>query len=328
MTSLLAEWSTGLIAPDCISNIGSPRLNPAAARGLVELHEQPSPLELVGLPQLMQRTVGRADVAVGLIDGPVATDHPDLKGMDIKIVLGQQPGCSRSSAACAHGTFVAGVLSARRESAAPAICPGCTLFLRPIFAESSEAATQIPSATPGQLATALIETAHAGARIVNISAAIAGASTARQKRLEDALDLCRRWGVIVVAAAGNQARVGATAITGHPWVIPVVAYDRRGRPTDSSNLGKSIGRSGLGAPGDAVTSLAPPDGIVTSGGTSVAAPFVTGTIALLWSEFPWARASELRLAVVRAAGSQRHSVVPPLLDAWAAYQFMAHRQRG
>jgi subtilisin family serine protease len=178
------------------------------------------------------------------------------------------------------------------------------------------------------LATALIETAHGGARIVNISAAIVGASTARQTRLEDALDLCRRRGVIVVAAAGNQARVGATAITRHPWVIPVAAYDRGGRPSDLSNLGGSIGRRGLGAPGDAVTSLAPPDGIVTSGGTSVAAPFVTGAMALLWSEFPRATASELRLAVTHAAGSRRHSVIPPLLDAWATYQFIAHRQRG
>jgi hypothetical protein len=31
---------------------------------------------------------------------------------------------------------------------------------------------------------------------------------------------------IRVTAAGNQALVGSTALTGHPWVIPVVACDR------------------------------------------------------------------------------------------------------
>jgi hypothetical protein len=36
------------------------------------------PLELVNLNPLMDRTSGRWDTAVGLIDGPVATDHPDL----------------------------------------------------------------------------------------------------------------------------------------------------------------------------------------------------------------------------------------------------------
>ncbi|OKH51474.1 hypothetical protein NIES2101_17990 [Calothrix sp. HK-06] len=54
-----------------------------------------------------------------------------------------------------------------------------------------------------------------------------------------------------------------------------------------------------------------------------AAPFVTGTIALLWSEFPTAEAIEVKLAVTQAYAGKRKTVVPPLLDAWAAYQVMA-----
>jgi len=276
----------------------------------------------------MQRTAGRADVAVGLIDGPVASGHPDLEGAHIKVVSGYGPSCFQSSPACGHGTFVIGILSAKRGSAAPGICPGCTLILRPIFPERAEPTIHPPSAAPDELAKAIIEAVDAGARILNLSAALAGSSTARQERLEDALDVCRRRGVIVVAAAGNQAKVGGTAITRHPWVIPVTAYDRRGRPSGVSNLGGSIGRHGLGAPGEAVRSLAPPDGTVVSGGTSVAAPFVSGAIALLWSEFPSATASDIWLAVTQSAGFVRRSVVPPLLDAWAAYHYIASRQRG
>jgi subtilisin family serine protease len=65
---------------------------------------------------------------------------------------------------------------------------------------------------------------------------------------------------------------------------------------------------------------------VILGGTSAAAPFVTGAIALLWSEFPTATAAELKFAVTQAHGSRR-GIVPPLLDAWTAYAALA-RARG
>ena len=92
-----------------------------------------------------------------------------------------------------------------------------------------------------------------------------------------------------------------------------------------SNLGSSIARRGLMAPGDAVTSLGTNGKPVTSGGTSAAAPFVTGAIALLWSMFPEARPAEVK-SVVTGAGVRRATVVPPLLDAWAAYQLMGNRR--
>ena len=89
-----------------------------------------------------------------------------------------------------------------------------------------------------------------------------------------------------------------------------------------SNLGSSVGRRGLGAPGDGVTSLGPEGKPLTQGGTSAAAPFVTGAVALLWSEFPNATAAEIKLAIIQASGTRRTTVVPPLLDAWRAYQFI------
>jgi subtilisin family serine protease len=128
--------------------------------------------------------------------------------------------------------------------------------------------------------------------------------------------------VIVIVAAGNQGTLGSTAITRHPWVIPVVAYDLQGKPMGHSNLGSSIGRRGLGAPGDKITSLGVAGKPLTLGGTSTAAPFVTGAIALLWSEFPTATAAKVKYAATQASVPRRTTVVPPLLDAWAAYQTM------
>ncbi|MCA1677201.1 MAG: hypothetical protein LC799_35175 [Actinobacteria bacterium] len=73
-------------------------------------------LRLVHLSPLMERTAGSADVVIGLIDGPVVLDHPDLPGDNMREVPGaRSAACGRTdTAACSHGTAVAGILSARR----------------------------------------------------------------------------------------------------------------------------------------------------------------------------------------------------------------------
>jgi subtilisin family serine protease len=283
-------------------------------------------LDLVGLPALMARTSGRPEIAIGLIDGPVALDHPDLAAENIREVPGDLPAACADAgdAACAHGTFGAGILLARRGSPAPAICPDCALLIRPIFAEAPINGEEMPSATAEELSRAIFDVIDAGARVINLSVALQGASPRGERGLREALDFALRRGVVVVAAAGNQGSIGSSVITGHPWVIPVVAYDRRGRPMDLSNLGASIGRRGLGAPGEAITSLGTSTEPITMGGTSAATPFVTGAVALIWSEFPSATAAEVRSAVIWAAAPRRTSIVPPLLNAWAGYRAMSN----
>ena len=126
----------------------------------------------------------------------------------------------------------------------------------------------------------------------------------------------------MVAAAGNQGNVGASAITRHPWVIPVVACDLRGTPISYTNLGNSIGRRGLSAPGFDITSLGTGGQPLTLRGTSAAAPFVTGALALLFSEFPNASAAEVKHALLQGPALRRPGVVPALLDAWAGYRVL------
>ena len=282
------------------------------------------PLDLVRLTPLMSRSEGRRDVKVALIDGPVALGHPDLNQSRIQELLTPVHGSCSSldSVACMHGTFVAGMLIARRGHAAPAICPDCTLLLRPIFPEHPNGSRSMPSATPSELASAINDSIRAGANVINLSAAITESSSTGERDLHAALDHAAHRSVLVVAAAGNQGRVGSSVITAHPWVIPVVACDSKGRPTAESNLGSSIGRHGLAAPGENIVSLSGDGKTQTTTGTSAAAPFVTGTIALLLSEFPRATASQIKLAL---AGKRRHrrTITPPLLDAWAAYEAMS-----
>ncbi len=273
----------------------------------------------------MSRSQGRAAVVIALIDGPVALDHPDLAESRIKeIPAGRSASCLlRDSVACMHGTFVAGMLVARRGSQAPAICPACTLVVRPIFTENSNGKRPMPSASPQELAVAISDAIAAGANVINLSAALAQPSARGERELEQALDYAAQRGVLVVAAAGNQGTVGSSAITRHPWVIPVTGCDLQGRPMSGSNLGSSIGRRGLAAPGENIVSLGADGTPQTSAGTSAAAPFVTGAIALLWSEFPSASAARIKLAVTQAGNRTRTVIVPPVLDAWTAYEAMS-----
>jgi subtilisin family serine protease len=161
-------------------------------------------LELVKLSPLIALTTGRTEVTVGLIDGPVAIGHADLESKNIRELPAADGGsCAvSSSAACKHGTFVVGILVAKRGSAAPAICPGCTLLVRPIFRETNSGNGQVPSATPQELASAIVETIDAGARILNLSAALAQPSVKRRRRIAVCSGLCgaarryrcrRRW---------------------------------------------------------------------------------------------------------------------------------------
>ena len=143
----------------------------------------------------MERTSGRPEIGVGLIDGPVATGHPDLAGANIREVSGQKSGCDQaSSAACLHGTYIAGVLCAKRDSIAPAICPQCTILVRPIFAEAVEGMDQMPSATPEELAGAILDCIEAGARVLNLSVALSHPSRAWRAPIGRSPGLCRPAG--------------------------------------------------------------------------------------------------------------------------------------
>jgi subtilisin family serine protease len=290
------------------------------------------PFELVRLSPLMKLSRGRKEVVVGLLDGPVAPaigSFAEVRTLPLFDQRAERSGCGAgdgrcrqpTSPACRHGTSVAGLLVADRNVAA--ICPDCTLLIRPVFTETPGGASRPPSAMPQQVSAAVIECVEGGACLLNLSAAIAYPTTRDECDLRDALDYAAGHGSIVVAAAGNQAAVGSTTITRHPWVIPVVAYSSDGKPAKFSNLASSIGRRGLGAPGERVISISPEGEPVAGTGTSFATAFVTGAIALLWSLFPDATAGEVKRAVTIGDGRQRTSVAPPLLDALRAYHVLA-----
>lgn len=277
--------------------------------------------ELIGLGELMRGGGGQARVRIAVIDGPARLRGLGLEGKALLIEPGGRSGaatCDTDAEACAHGTFVAGLLCGRDVSP-PSICPGCTLMLRPIFGDHpSSPAAPTPAATPEDLARAVVDAVDAGAHVLNLSAGLAVPSSNVLRSVYGAIDYAARRGVLIVAAAGNQGLVAGSCLTQHPWVIPVVACDGGGYPLVSSNLSPAVARRGVAAPGDGYEYVDATGRRNRLAGTSAAAPWVTGTLALLLSFFPNATAAAVRHAILGARKRGQGPLVP-VLDARAAY---------
>jgi subtilisin family serine protease len=288
------------------------------------------PLKQTRLEMLMSLSAGNPNIIIGLIDGPVDFSHPAFQESKITTIKNSQfAACKNASdIACAHGTFIAGILCSKRGLAAPAICPDCEIILNPIFQQDingdiSKSDIIIPSVTPEQLSDAIVETIDAGAHIINLSLGLSTSSLVVYDKLQQAYDYALQKGVIIVAAAGNQGNIGNISSINHQWLVPVSACDENGRLDPMSNFGPSIRSRGLMAPGVNIKSTYPGGQCTSMSGTSFAAPFVTGCVALLWSIFGNYTAASIIYSVITAASSaRRRSVIPPLLNAQAAWELL------
>jgi subtilisin family serine protease len=283
------------------------------------------PLSQIRLYALMNISSGSPNISVGVIDGPVDFNHPAFHESKIKAVKDSQLGACKiaSSVACTHGTFVAGILSAKRGLSAPAICPNCQIILYPIFREDETNNTRndpFSSATPEELSNAIIETIDAGARVINLSLGLSTSSLTVYDELQQAYDYALQKSVIIVVAAGNQGNIGNISLINHQWLIPVAACDENNLLDPMSNFGPSIGNRGLMAPGMNIRSTYPGGQYTNMSGTSFAAPFVTGAIALLWSIFPSATAGAIIHSITRSALFKRRSIIPSLLNVETAWK--------
>lgn len=283
-----------------------------------------SAFELVHLDRLMAKTRGRPEVRIGLIDGVIEAEHPALRGARIEsLVAAGQSRCRVSdSVGCQHGTFMAGIFVATGEMGIGGICPEATVISLPVFSDHTPTRS-VPSVKPEAVAEAIHRLVDARTDVINLSVGIAAGSL---RHVPDVFDACVRAqekNTLIVAAAGNQSRVGPVWLFSHEWVIPVASCLSDGTIDLRSNLGPSIGRRGLSAP-SGIRGAIPPDRVGTMEGSSVATAFVTGTLALLKSIYPQLRAGSLRNAVLLEPRRWR-SIVPPLLDAGKSLDYLRSR---
>lgn len=142
-----------------------------------------------------------------------------------------------------------------------------------------------------------------GARILNNSWGGRGKSHA----LEAAIQRCAEENILFVASAGN-ANVDIDVQPHYPAAYPnrniisVAAHNRKDEPAFFTNRG--FKKVDISAPGVDIHSAAFFSDTATKrlSGTSMAAPFVSGILALLDAEFPGAEAHQLMNRLYRGAG--------------------------
>jgi len=127
------------------------------------------------------------------------------------------------------------------------------------------------------LAEAIYYAVDQGAQVINLSLG----SVDEPRVVAEAIDEALGQGVIVTAAAGNTGQATPEYPASHIGVLSVAATNANDQKSDFSNYGATVR---ISAPGTKIVSAFPGGGRRAWSGTSMAAPWVAGTAALLLSD--------------------------------------------
>ncbi len=194
-----------------------------------------------------------------------------------------------------HGTHVAGIVAAQagNGTGGSGLAPKARIMVVKVLDSNRSGNSTV-------LARGIRYAVDEGAKILNVS--INGDSTTSD--LTEALRYATQKGATVVASAGNNSRnldlsPSYPASSSEPSVLSVAASDEGGGLLGFSNTG--LNSVDLAAPGDAILSTAMGSGYENRSGTSMAAPFVAGALALLESARPDLSQPDLRSALLSTA---------------------------
>ncbi len=163
-----------------------------------------------------------------------------------------------------HGTSVASIIGGQNPQA-PGVAPGARLLdIRVADAEGY--------AVGSSLAQGIITATNLGANVINISLGGYGTSGL----LEQALGYAFQRGVVVVAAAGNDAYGQLAIPAAYQDVLSVGSVDANNRQAYFSNAGAGLD---LAAPGVGVVSAWETNKIALVSGTSQSSALVAGAAA-------------------------------------------------
>ncbi|THA58846.1 type VII secretion-associated serine protease mycosin [Streptomyces sp. A1136] len=231
-------------------------------------------------------------VTVAVVDTGVDGSHPDLTGqvLDGADLVGM--GAGRGDRAWArHGTAMAAIIAGRGHGPDHAdgvlgVAPHAKILpVRVILEESDPGRAKARDSKAGALAEGIRWAADHGADVINLSLGDDSESAHHEGAEDEAVQYALGKGAVVVASAGNGGEHGdpISYPAAYPGVIAVAAVDRKGRRADFSTR---HWYATVSAPGVDVVSADPDRSYYEGWGTSAAAAFVSGTVALVKAAHP------------------------------------------
>lgn len=236
--------------------------------------EDQSALARIGAAEARQVGQG-AGVIVAILDTGIDLDHPALAGVielpGIERGEHTDPGDDRPEevdtnedgivdGALGHGTHVAGLVHA--------VAPEARLLAVRVL-DSDGVGSSF------EVARGIVAAVARGARVINLSLGMLVPCRA----IEAAVNHARERGVVVVAAAGNRAVTTLDYPAAYPHVLAVAGTDADDRKAEFSDFGYGVD---VAAPAVGILSTYWDGTYARWSGTSMAAPFVAGTAALLY----------------------------------------------
>ncbi len=237
---------------------------------------------------------GTSDIVIAIVDTGVDLNHPDLND---KIVpgwdfIGDDPYAQDDHG---HGSHVAGIAAAEtdNERGVAGISWGACIMPVKVLDKNGDGYYS-------DVAKGVRYACNHGAQIINLS--LGGSNPSNT--LRDAVEHVYQNGCLMIAAAGNDAD-SVDYPARYPEVMAVAATNQKDNRASFSDYGPEID---VAAPGVDIYSTVwnPPD-IHTYGwkqGTSMAAPFVAGEAALIWSLCPQFTNVEVR-SIIESTATDR-----------------------
>ncbi|USQ87321.1 type VII secretion-associated serine protease mycosin [Streptomyces phaeoluteigriseus] len=248
-------------------------------------------LEALHTEEVWQTTKG-GGVTVAVLDTGVESDHPDLDGNVLTgkdmVGFGAGPG---DRAWARHGTAMAGIIAGHGHGSGNGdgvmgIAPEAKILpVRVILEDGDPSRTKARNTRGNALAEGIRWAADQGADVINLSLGDDSASAHPEPAEDEAVQYALKKGSVVVASAGNGGEKGdhISYPAAYPGVIAATAVDRYGtRASFSTRRWYAT----VSAPGVDVV-IADPDHKYYEGwGTSAAAAFVSGAVALVRAAHP------------------------------------------
>lgn len=218
---------------------------------------------------------------VAVIDTGVQLDHPDLKNVllnkySVDITQSGYPKLSTLSKTYTdkHGTMVAGVIAAESNNGKgiAGVGTGADKEMARIMAlKCSQEAGYLEL---NAMVNGIYYAVDHGADVINISAG----SNYKSIALQNAVDYAYDHDVIVVAGAGNDGNSDLFYPAACEHVVAVAATEDNGKKASYTNYGEWVD---ISAPGSWIYTCSTGSSYCFGKGTSLAAPIVSGTAAIM-----------------------------------------------